>query len=393
MTASAQLNASAQLSARAHNTGAGLTPFGRHAGSSALGLMAQAAEAALRDAALHRRQIDGLLCGYATTLPHLMLSTLFAERFALQPSYAHSVQLGGATGAALVMLAGDLVRAGRCRHVLVVAGENRLSGQARDSAIQTLAQVGDAELEVPNGASVPAYYALLASRYMHQTGTSEADLATLAVLMRQHAASHPGAHLRSPLTVADVLASRPIATPLKLADCCPISDGAAALLVSADPGSGARVVLRGAGQAHLHQHLSAMQSVLACGAADAAQRALAQAGLQRSQIDHLAVYDSFTITLAMLLEELGLAPRGGSAARARAGDFGPQGALPLNLHGGLLSYGHCGVAGGLAHVVEVVTQLAGRAGARQGRQGTHALVHADGGVMSSHVSLVLGRDG
>jgi acetyl-CoA acetyltransferase len=376
-----------------HLTGVGLTPFGRHDGSTALGLMAQAAQAALDDAGCERGQVDGLLCGYATTLPHLMLSTLFAERFALRPAYAHSVQLGGATGAALLMLAGDLVRSGRCRRVLVVAGENRLSGQARDSAIQTLAQVGDAEMEVPNGASVPAYYALLAARYLHETGTTQADLAALAVLMRQHAQGHPGAQLRSPLTEADVLASKPIATPLKLADCCPISDGAAAFIVAADPGPGARVVLRGAGQAHRHQHLSAMGDVLACGAAEAAQRALAEAGVALAQIDHLGIYDSFTITLAMLLEEIGVAPRGGSAAMARAGVFGPQGALPLNLHGGLLSYGHCGVAGGMAHAVEAVLQLGGRAGTRQGRPGTHALVHADGGVMSSHVSLLLSCEG
>ena len=376
-----------------HITGVGLTAFGRHDGSTAPGLMARAAQAALDDAGIARGQIDGLLCGYATTLPHLMLSTLMAEWLALRPVYAHSVQLGGATGAALLMLAGDLVRAGRCRQVLVLAGENRLSGQARDSAIQTLAQVGDADMEVPNGASVPAYYALMASRYLQATGTTEADLAELAVLMRRHAQAHPGAQLRSPLTVADVLVSKPIATPLKLADCCPISDGAAAFIVSADSGPGPRVVLRGAGQAHRHQHLSAMADVLACGAAEAAQRALAEAGVTLAQIGHLGIYDSFTITLAMLLEEIGIAPRGGSAAMARAGVFGPQGDLPLNLHGGLLSYGHCGVAGGMAHAVEAVLQLGGRAGARQARPATHALVHADGGVMSSHVSLVLAREG
>jgi acetyl-CoA acetyltransferase len=153
------------------------------------------------------------------------------------------------------------------------------------------------------------------------------------------------------------------------------------------------VVLQGAGQAHRHQHLSALADVLACGAGDAAQRALADAGVAPPQVGHLAIYDSFTITLAMLLEEIGIAPRGGSADMARAGDFGPQGALPLNLHGGLLSYGHCGVAGGMAHAVEAVLQLGGRAGERQGRPATHALVHGDGGVMSSHVSLVLTREG
>ena len=162
---------------KAHVVGVGNTAFGRHEGLGAITLMSQAASRALADAQLERSDIDGVLCGYATTLPHLMISTLFCERFDLRPAYAHSMQLGGATGCAMLMLAADLVRSGRCRKVLVVAGENRASGQSRDSSIQTLAQVGDAEFEVPNGASVPAYYALMASRYLHETGTTEADLA------------------------------------------------------------------------------------------------------------------------------------------------------------------------------------------------------------------------
>jgi acetyl-CoA acetyltransferase len=378
--------------ASAFITGVGNTPFGRHQGRSALDLMADAAGRALRDAGLSRNDIDGVLCGYATTFPHLMLSTLFCERFALRPTYAHSMQLGGATGAAMLMLAGELVRAGRCRKVLVVAGENRASGQTRDASIQTLAQVGDAEHEVPNGTSVPAYYALLASRYLHETGASEADLAEFAVLMRANAARHPDAHLQAPLTLAEVLCSKPIATPLKLLDCCPISDGAVALVVSREPGDGPGVAIRGAGQAHLHQHLTAMASVLECGAAAAARRALDDAGMSLADIDHLAIYDSFTITLAMLLEEIGLAGRGGAAERVRNGDFLAGGALPLNTHGGLLSFGHCGVAGGMAHAVEAVRQLKGCAGIRQVPRATNALVHADGGVMSSHVSLILSRE-
>jgi acetyl-CoA acetyltransferase len=374
-------------------TGVGNTAFGRHEGRSALDLMAEAATKALADAQMSRREVDGVLCGYATTLPHLMLSTLFCERFVLRPAYAHSVQVGGATGGAMLMLATDLVKSGRCRTVLVVAGENRLSGQSRDSSIQTLAQVGDANFEVPNGASVPAYYALMASRYMHETGTTEADLAELAVAMRANAARHPDAHLRDPITREEVLSSKAIATPLKLLDCCPISDGAMALVVSADAGGGPRIAIRGAGQAHLHQHLTAMESVMNVGAHEASRRALNEAGLTVAEIDYLAIYDSFTITLAMLLEEIGFAPRGGSAKRVRNGDFLMDGALPLNTHGGLLSFGHCGVAGGMGHAVEAVRQLGGRAGDRQVARATHALVHADGGVMSSHVSLVLSREG
>ncbi len=371
--------------------GVGNTAFGRHGGLGVLDLMAEAARRALADAQLRRTDIDGLLCGYATTLPHLMLSTLFAERFGLQPAYAHSMQLGGATGAAMLMLARDVVRSGRCRHMLLVAGENRLSGQARDDAIRTLAQVGDADYEVPNGVSVPAYYALLASRYMYETGLSSADIAEFAVLMRNNAAGHPDAHLRDLISLADVLASKPIATPLRLLDCCPISDGGVAMVVAAEPGRNTGVTVAGAGQAHRHQHLSALGDVQVTGAADAARRAFDDARLSPRDIDYLGIYDSFTITLAMLLEELGFAPRGRAASRVRNGDFSPDGALPLNTHGGLLSFGHCGVAGGLAHAVEAVHQLRGSAGARQVRQPAHALVHADGGVLSSHVSLILSR--
>lgn len=378
---------------KARIRGVGNTRFGRHEGRGALDLMAEAAQQALDSARLARRDIDGLLCGYATTLPHLMLSTLFCERFALDPAYAHSLQLGGATGSAMLMAARELVRSGRCRNVLVVAGENRLSGQSRDSAIQTLAQVGDADFEVPNGASVPAYYGLLASQYMHRIGVTEPDLAEFAVLMRRHAAGHPDAHLRQPITLADVLAAKPIAAPLKLLDCCPISDGAMALVVSADAAhSDADVVMTGAGQAHRHQHLTALADVLQCGAAQAAQQAFDEAGLGLADVGYLGIYDSFTITLVMLLEEIGFAPRGGAAARARAGDFDAAGPLPLNTHGGLLSFGHCGVAGGMAHAVEAWRQMAGHAGERQIAPPAHAFVHADGGVMSSHVSLLLSRE-
>ncbi len=372
--------------------GAGNTRFGRLGGRGPIDLMAEASQRALDDAGLRRAEVDGVLCGYATTLPHLMLSTLFCERFALSPAYAHGMALGGATGGAMLMLAGELVRAGRCRNVLVVAGENRLSGQARDTSMQTLAQVGDADFEVPNGASVPAYYALLASRYMHETGLTEADLAELAVLMRAHATTHPDAHLRAPINVAEVLASKNICSPLKLLDCCPISDGAMALIVSVAPGAGPRVRIAGSGQGHRHQHLSAIDDTSNFGAHDAAERAFAEAGMGVADIDYLAIYDSFTITLAILLEELGFARRGGSATRARAGDFARDGKLPLNTHGGLLSFGHSGVAGGMGHAVEAFRQLAGRAGERQVDRRRAAFVHADGGVLSSHVSLILRRE-
>jgi acetyl-CoA acetyltransferase len=376
----------------AYIRGVGNTAFGRLEGLGTLDLMAQAAKHALEDAQLKRSDIDGVLCGYSTTMPHLMISTLFCERFSLRPNYAHGMQLGGATGAAMLMLARELVISGRCKNVLVVAGENRLSGQTRDSSIQTLAQVGHADFEVPNGASVPAYYGLMASRYMHETGVTNADLAEFAVLMRNNAIRHPDAHLTTPITIDDVLASKPIAEPLHLMDCCPISDGAMALIVSADARGAVKVKMAGAGQAHLHQHLTAMRDVMDCGAARASKIALKEAGLTVADIDYLGIYDSFTITLLMLLEEIGFADRGAAAQRVRDGDFSQHGVLPLNTHGGLLSFGHCGVAGGMAHSVEAYRQFQGQAGVRQVRPPRHAFIHADGGVMSSHVSLILSRE-
>src|SRR5690625_3644594 len=306
--------------------GVGDTPFGRLEGRDSLDLMSEAAAGALAEGGFERAEIDGLLTGYSTAMPHLMLATLFAEHFGLNPSYCHGIQVGGATGCALVMLAKLLVESGQCRNVLVVAGENRLTNPGgRDSAIQTLAQVGHAEFEVPFGATIPGYYGLLASAYMGAYDLSEEDLAEMAVLMRRNAARHPGAQLRDPIAVADVMASRPIASPLKLMDCCPISDGGVAVLVTGDKGRAKGVRLAGAGQAHTHQHLSAAPSLDAFGGATAAQQAFEQAGLSVSDVQVAGVYDSFTITVTILLEEIGFAARGQAAALSRQGHFDPKG--------------------------------------------------------------------
>ena len=369
--------------------GSGLTRYGRHEGRGTLDLMSTATDLALANAGLERGAIDGLVCGYSTTLPHLMLATVFAEHFGLAPRYAHAVQLGGATGFALVMLAHLLVESGAAERVLVVGAENRMTGQSRDSAIQVLAQVGHPDYEVPLGPTIPAYYGLVASRYMHEFGSTETDLAELAVAMRRHAALHDGAQFRTPIGVADVLASRPIAAPLKMLDCCPVSDGGCAFVISAAAEGPNPVRIGAAAQHHNAQHVSAAPSLTACGAGACAARALDAAGRTLADVEHAAIYDSFTITLTMLLEEIGFAPRGRAGALARDGHFDRDGAMPLNLHGGLLSYGHCGVGGAMAHLAETHLQMTGRAGARQARRAGIALLHGDGGVLSSHVSLVL----
>src|SRR5260370_204731 len=195
-------------------TGPGPPPFGRHEGPSPAHLLTRGAELGIGDGGLKGGEIDGVVCGYSTVQPHIMLATVFAEHFGIKPSYAHAVQVGGATGLAMTMLAHTIVEAGLARHVLVVSGENRLTGQSRDAAIQALAQVGHPEYEMPLGPTIPAYYGLVASRYMHEYGVTQEDLAEFAVLMRDHAADHPGAQFRERITVADVTNSRPVALPL-----------------------------------------------------------------------------------------------------------------------------------------------------------------------------------
>jgi acetyl-CoA acetyltransferase len=369
--------------------GVGMTPYGKLPGRNTLDLMSEAATLALDDAQIERKDVDGLICGYSTTFPHLMLSTSFVEHYGLRPSYAHSIQVGGATGFAMVMLAHYLVESGAARNVLVVAGENRLTGQSRDDAVKTLAQVGHPVYEVPLGATIPAYYALVASRYMHEYAVGEPDLAELAVLMRRHASAHPGAQFREPISVQEVMASKSIAAPLKLLDCCPVSDGGAAFVVTRDPTNAFRVRIIGVGQAHTHQHVSAAASLTQFGAKASVERARDTAGIELADVRYAAIYDSFTITLTILLEEIGLAPRGQAGARTREGYFNRDGVLPLNTHGGLLSYGHCGCGGAMAHLVETHQQMTRRAGTRQVKDASLALLHGDGGVLSSHVSLVL----
>lgn len=371
-----------------HITGAAVTPFGRQPGRSALDWQVAAATAALTDAGLRASHLDAVLCGYTTTAGHLMPADLLAERLGARPHIAYGTSAGGATGLAMVAAAARLVRAREARAVLVAAGEDRASGQGGDASTRTLAQVGHADHEVPLGATVPAYYALLASAYLATRGLAPADLAPLAVQMRAHAADTPGAHRTTPIDVAAVIASPPIAEPLRLLDCCPVSDGGAAIVVTGLRG-GRGIAITGVGEGHRHQHLTEAD-LGDLGAARSARAALERAGRALDDVDIAGIYDSFTITLAMLLEEIGFARPGQAGADAAAGRFARDGALPLNTHGGLLSYGHCGVAGGLAHLVEVVTQLRGEAGPRQvpGRPRS-GFVHGDGGVMAAHVSAVL----
>jgi acetyl-CoA acetyltransferase len=376
-------------------TGIGDTPVGKLPGSTAASLNTDAALAALSDAGLKPSEIDGFLCAYSITQPHLMMASVLSEQLGLQPTVCAAMQAGGATAGILIMQAAALVASGSCRHVLIATGDNRLTGMGRDGAVKALAGVGHPTYERPFGIIVPAAYALVAQRYMHDYGTTLEDLAQVAVAHRRHAGRNPQAQMRDPITVGDVMASRPIATPLRLLDCCLISDGGAAVIVSAREAAAdlcqPAVDVLGMGQHHTHEHIVNSRSLTEFGCRTTSAEALGQAGLLPSEIDVAAIYDSFTITLVVQLESMGFFEKGETGEAAASGALDLGGRLPCNTHGGLLSYAHSGASGGMFGVVEVVRQLRGEATGRQVTGARTGFVHNDGGILSAHCSLVFGR--
>jgi acetyl-CoA acetyltransferase len=370
------------------------TRAGKLPQSTCLSLHSEAAFGALSDAGFPLAEVDGLLCAYSFTEPHPMLSSVFAEYVGLHPRYSASLSAGGATACLMVMTARALVENGTCRHVLLVTGDNRLTGMPPGGALAALSHFGHPQFERPYGMTIPACYALVAQRYMFEYGLSREELSAVSVNQRRMAGLHPGAHLKKAITMDEVSNSRVIADPLRLLDCAPNSDGGAAVLISAQEAVDQKdrsVSILGAGQMHTHEHISAAPSLTEFGCRESARTAFAQAGVSPGEIDVAEIYDSFTITLLVELESIGFFPKGASGRAAAAGELGPEGQLPCNTHGGLLSYGHPGAAGGMFHIVEAVTQLRHEGGLRQVRKAELAFVHGDGGVLSAHCSLVLGK--
>ncbi len=383
------------MSASAIISGVADTAVGKVVGSSCLGLHAQATTAALADAGLRASDIDGVLCAYSITEPHMMLASVFSEYYGIAPKFSAAVQAGGATACIMVIQAAALVASGFCRHVLCVTGDNRLTGGSRDRAVAFLSEFGHGQFERPYGINIPAAYGLVAQRYMHEFGVTEEQLAAIAVTHRNHARRHPKAQMREPLTIEQAMSARFIAEPLRLFDCCQISDGGAAVIVSApDTRHDLRskpIAITGYGQMNTHEHIVAAPSLVDFGCKQSSQQAFEMAGILAGDIDVAEIYDSFTITLLVELESIGFFARGEAGEAALAGELDLGGCLPCNTHGGLLSYAHSGAAGGMFHIVEAVHQLRGQAAARQVEDAGLAYVHGDGGVLSAHASLVLAK--
>ena len=373
--------------------GVGESEIGKVPHMSGLGLNAQAAKRALEESGLKLSDIDGVLTCYNLTEPYPMLGTVLCEYLGIKPKYCAAMMLGGASPAVVLRHAAETVASGRCKAVLVCGGENRATGLTRDQAVQTIATIGHPYFESPYGPSMPGFYALIAQRYMHEYGLTLEQLAAVAVTTRRHAALHPGAQMKKPLTVADVMASKPVADPLRMLDCCLISDAAGAFIVTrpelAKDLKQKPIYLAGIGEYHTHEHVTFAPSLTEFGARQSSEDAYAMAGLKPSDVDLAQLYDCFTIVPVLELEEMGFCEKGEGGAFYEAGHAAIGGKLPINTHGGMLSHAHAGAAGGLFGIVESVRQLRGGLGERQVQGAEVALVHNEGGILSSHCTAIL----
>ena len=374
--------------------GVGESPIGKVPDFTGLGLNAFAAKQAIEDAGLEPAQIDGLLTAYTFTERYTFLATVLSEYLGIQPTYAASMVVGGATPGILLHHAAAAIVTGQATNVLILTGENRRTGITGEEAVAMLASsVGHPNYEEPFGPSLPSLYAMVARRHMHEHGTTPEQLASVAVTARYHASMNPSAPRKDLITVDDVLSSRMIADPLHLLDCCLISDAGGAIVVTSAERAAdlakAPVYLRGIGEKHTHEHVTMADDLISTGARESSRAAYAMAGISPDEADLAMLYDCFTIVPVIEAEELGLVGPGEAGSFFEEGHARLGGTLPINTHGGMLSHAHAGAVGGLFDIVEATRQLRGENGERQVPRAELAIVHVEGGMLSSHCTMVL----
>jgi acetyl-CoA acetyltransferase len=355
-------------------------------GFTPLDLIGQATDRALADAGLNKEDVDGL---FSASAYYSMATVSAGEYLGIRPRYSDATNMGGSSFVSHLLHAAAALEAGLCEVALVIYASTQRSGGG-------FRGVSDPPnpYEAPYGPRYPvSMYALAASRHMHEYGTTREQLAEVAVAAREWAKLNPKAFKRDHLTVEDVLASRMISSPLSLLDCCLVTDGGGALVVTSGERAKdlrkAPVYLLGAGEAHWHRNISQMPDLTVTAAVDSGPRAYEMAGVGPESVDVAMLYDAFTINPILFLEDLGFCEKGEGGAFVEGGRIAPGGELPVNTNGGGLSYNHPGMYG-LLLLVEAVRQLRGECGERQVGGAEVALAHGNGGVLSSQVTAVLG---
>jgi acetyl-CoA acetyltransferase len=361
-------------------------------GRTILDLQAQAVAAALEDAGLELGDVDGLF----TTAVSRFSPTMVAEYLGILPTWTDGTMAGGASYEVLVAHAAEAIRSGLCEVALISYANNQRSARSRKLGGVIEEHTPEAQFEAPYGPLNPiSLYAMAARRHMHEFGTTPEQLADVAVAARAWALRNPKAfrYGETPLTAEDVLASPLVSDPLHALDCCLITDGGGAVVMTSIERArdlrAAPVVVLGHGETATNQGMAQIPDLTATGAYVSARRAYDMACIGPADIDVAEVYDSFTITVLLELEALGFCGRGEAGAFVEKGRIAPGGDFPLNTSGGGLSYCHPGVFG-IFLIIEAVRQLRGESGERQIAGARTALCHGTGGILSTHATVILG---
>lgn len=364
--------------------------LGRLPHKSALAMHMEAARSALADAGLAKSDVDAVFCSGRT------MANEIPEYLGIRPRFIGGTQIGGCSFMAHVEHAMAAIHAGLCEVALITHGESGYSRIGMPNG-----RWGDDsptfQFELPYGTMGPATgYGLMARRHMHKFGTTSEQLAEVAVATRKWAALNPRAMHREPISVDDVLGSKVISWPFHLLDCCLVTDGGGAVVVTS--AERARdlpkmpVYVLGTGECATHQMPSQMPSFDQWDAAiEAGRRAFAMSGLKPEDIDVAELYDAFTIVPMLALEALGFCGKGESGAFVSGQRTAPGGAFPMNTNGGGLSYTHTGMYG-IFTIIEAARQLRGECGDRQVKGARTAICHGTGGQWSAAATLILSNE-
>jgi acetyl-CoA C-acetyltransferase len=364
------------------------------------------AKMVIDDAGLDATVVNGLVC-HGLAESDMFAPATLSEYLGLPLDFGERVDLGGATSAGMVWRAAVAVELGLCHAVLVIVPGSLMMprSQRRPTPVPSWHGASSnnygspqAEHEIPYGnVGQNAPYAQIAQRYGAQFGYDRASTAKIAVDQRTNACAHPGAAFHgSPITVDDVLGSAMIADPIHMLETVMrVQGGAGVLVANADLARRARhrpVWLKGFGEHITFKTPTYAADLMTTPIARAAERAFAMAGLSRSDVDIASIYDCYTITVLMTLEDAGFCGKGEGMAWVNEHDLTFRGDFPLNTAGGQLSFGQAGMAGGMHHVVDAARQVMGRADIAQVADCNTAFVSGTGGIMSEQVALLLGGD-
>ncbi len=374
-------------------------------GATTLGMLAEVGRQAIADAGIEMSEVDGLITESFAEAPFMAPSTV-VEYLGMNVKFAEVVDLGGATGAGMALRAAAAINAGLCETVVCMTAARRerrtTDGPKRSASTGWAGRRTDrtpySEFEMPFGAIGANFgYALIANRYKYEYGVTPEQLAKIAVAQRYNACHNPNAlFFGQPIAIDDVLNSPVVVDPLHLLEIVMPVAGAAALVVTsarkARKLKNPPAYILGAGEHTTHRSITYAPSLTNSAITAAADTAFKMAGVRRKDIDLASIYDCYTITVLVSLEDAGFTKKGQGGRFVDEHNLQFDGDFPLNPHGGQLSFGQPGLAGGMSHVTEAARQVMGRARGRQVKKPEFAFVNGNGGIMSEQVSLILGRN-